>query len=82
MDFRDAQLALQRDVIAQGSADVAAAEANLKFAQEEQARYAGSPLRTASLPQTHKGDYVAAKHGLVGLTKVVGLETARPPASA
>ena len=25
---------------------------------------------------THKAAYVAAKHGLVGLTKVVGLETA------
>ena len=37
----DAQIALQHPIIAQGAADVAAAEANLKFAQEEQARYDG-----------------------------------------
>jgi membrane fusion protein, multidrug efflux system len=37
----DAQIALQQPVIAQGTADIAAAEANLKFAQEEQARYDG-----------------------------------------
>jgi len=37
----DAQIALQQPVIEQGTADVAAAEANLKFAQEEQARYDG-----------------------------------------
>jgi len=37
----DAQLALQQPVIEQGTADVAAADANLKFAQEEQARYDG-----------------------------------------
>src|SRR6202165_2527250 len=37
----DAQLALQQPMIEQGKADVAAAEANLKFAQEEQARYDG-----------------------------------------
>jgi membrane fusion protein (multidrug efflux system) len=37
----DAQLALQQPVIEQGIADVAAAEANAKFAQEEQARYDG-----------------------------------------
>ena len=35
----DAQIALQQSVIEQGSADVAAAEANLKFAQEDHARY-------------------------------------------
>jgi membrane fusion protein (multidrug efflux system) len=37
----DAQIALQQPVIDQSKADVAAAEANLKFAQEEQARYDG-----------------------------------------
>ncbi len=37
----DAQLALQQPIIEQGTADVDAAEANLKFAQEEQARYDG-----------------------------------------
>src|SRR2546429_4080953 len=37
----DAQMALQQPIIEQGTADVAAAEANLKFAQEEQARYEG-----------------------------------------
>ena len=37
----DAQIALQQPVIEQQTADVAAAEANLKFAQEEQARYDG-----------------------------------------
>jgi membrane fusion protein, multidrug efflux system len=37
----DAQLTLQQPIIEQGTADVAAAEANLKFAQEEQARYDG-----------------------------------------
>ena len=35
------RLALQQPIIEQGTADVAAAEANLKFAQEEQARYDG-----------------------------------------
>ncbi len=37
----DAQIALQAPVIEQGTADVAAAEANLQFAREEQARYDG-----------------------------------------
>jgi membrane fusion protein (multidrug efflux system) len=37
----DAQIALQQPIIEQGTADVAAAEANLQFAQEEQARYDG-----------------------------------------
>src|ERR1700694_3536039 len=37
----DAQITLQQPVIEQGTADVAAAEANLKFAQEEQQRYDG-----------------------------------------
>jgi membrane fusion protein (multidrug efflux system) len=37
----DAQIALQQPVIEQETADVAGAEANLQFAQEEQARYDG-----------------------------------------
>jgi membrane fusion protein (multidrug efflux system) len=37
----DAQIALQQPVIEQETADVAAAEANLEFAQQEQARYDG-----------------------------------------
>lgn len=37
----DAQIALQQPIIEQGTADVAAAEANLQFAGEEQARYDG-----------------------------------------
>jgi membrane fusion protein (multidrug efflux system) len=37
----NAQIALQQPVIAQQTADVAAAEAGLKFAQQEQARYDG-----------------------------------------
>jgi len=37
----DAQIALQQPIIEQGTADVAAAEANLQFAREEQARYDG-----------------------------------------
>jgi membrane fusion protein (multidrug efflux system) len=37
----DAQIALQQPVIAQETADVAGAEANLQFAQQEQARYDG-----------------------------------------
>jgi membrane fusion protein (multidrug efflux system) len=37
----DAQIVLQQPVIEQETADVAAAEANLKFAQEEQSRYDG-----------------------------------------
>jgi membrane fusion protein (multidrug efflux system) len=37
----DAQIELQQPVIAQGTADVAAAEATLQFAQQEQARYDG-----------------------------------------
>jgi membrane fusion protein (multidrug efflux system) len=35
----DAQIVLQQPVIEQGTADVAAADANLKFAEEERARY-------------------------------------------
>ncbi len=35
----DAQIALQQPIIEQSTADIAAAEANLKFAREEQARY-------------------------------------------
>jgi membrane fusion protein, multidrug efflux system len=37
----DAQIALQHPVIEQESADIAAADANLQFAREEQARYDG-----------------------------------------
>jgi membrane fusion protein (multidrug efflux system) len=37
----DAQITLQQPLIEQGTADVAAAEANLQFAQEEQVRYDG-----------------------------------------
>ncbi|MGY4198417.1 membrane fusion protein (multidrug efflux system) [Bradyrhizobium sp. USDA 4520] len=37
----DAQLELQQPIIDQSTADVTAAEANLKFAQEEQTRYDG-----------------------------------------
>ena len=37
----DAQISLQQPIIEQGTADVDATEANLKFAQEEQARYDG-----------------------------------------
>jgi membrane fusion protein (multidrug efflux system) len=37
----DAQIALQQPIIEQETADVAAAEANLQFAKEEQARYDG-----------------------------------------
>ena len=37
----DAQIALQQPLIEQGTADVAAAEANLQFAQQEQTRYDG-----------------------------------------
>lgn len=37
----DAQIALQQPIIEQETADVAAAEANLQFAREEQARYDG-----------------------------------------
>src|SRR6202012_1281832 len=37
----DAQIALQQPLIEQETADIAAAEANLQFAQEEQARYDG-----------------------------------------
>ncbi len=37
----DAQIALQQPVIAQEAANVAAAEANLQFAKQEQARYDG-----------------------------------------
>ena len=37
----DAQIALQHPVMEQESADIAAAEANLQFAQQEQARYDG-----------------------------------------
>jgi membrane fusion protein (multidrug efflux system) len=48
----DAQLALQQPMIEQGKADVAAAEANLKFAQEEQARYDGLMKTGSGTQQT------------------------------
>ena len=37
----EAQIALQQPIIEQGAADIAAADANLKFAREEQVRYDG-----------------------------------------
>ena len=43
----DAQIALQQPLIEQGTADIAAADANLKFAQEERARY-DDLMRTGS----------------------------------
>jgi membrane fusion protein (multidrug efflux system) len=57
----DAQIALQQPVIEQETADVAAAEANLQFAQQEQARYDGL-MKSGSGTIQHAQQTDAALH--------------------
>ena len=50
----DAQISLQQPIIEQETADVAAAEANLQFAQEEQSRYDGLDRKSTRLNSSHR----------------------------
>jgi membrane fusion protein, multidrug efflux system len=70
----DAQIALQQPLIEQGGADVAAAEANLKFAQEEQARYddlmksgSGTVQRAQQTDAALREKIAQLQHGKSGL---------------
>jgi membrane fusion protein (multidrug efflux system) len=70
----DAQIALQQPVIEQGTADVAAAEANLKFAQEEQTRYddlmksgSGTIQRAQQTDAALREKFAQLQHGKSGL---------------
>jgi len=89
----DAQIALQQPIIEQESADVAAAEANLKFAQEEQARYdglmktgSGTIQRAQQTDATLREKIAQLQHGKSGLLaaqkKVDVLTTERAKAAA
>jgi len=89
----DAQIALQQPIIEQESADVAAAEANLKFAQEEQARYdglmktgAGTIQRAQQTDAALREKIAQLQHGKSGLLaaqkKVDVLTTERAKAAA
>src|SRR5712675_3469723 len=89
----DAQIALQQPIIEQETADVAAAEANLQFAQEEQARYDGL-MKTGSgtIQRAQQSDaalrekIAQLQHGKSGLLaaqkKVDVLTTERAKAAA
>jgi membrane fusion protein (multidrug efflux system) len=89
----DAQIALQHPVMEQESADIAAAEANLQFAQQEQARYDGL-MKTGSgtLQRAQQSDaalrekIAQLQHGKSGLLaaqrKVDVLTTERAKAMA
>jgi membrane fusion protein (multidrug efflux system) len=70
----DAQIALQQPLIEQETADVAAAEANLKFASEEQARYddlmksgAGTVQRAQQTDAALREKIAMLQHGKSGL---------------
>ena len=70
----DAQIALQQPLIEQGGADVAAAEANLKFAQEERARYddlmksgSGTVQRAQQTDAALREKIAQLQHGKSGL---------------
>jgi len=89
----DAQIALQQPIIEQESADVAAAEANLKFAQEEQARYdglmktgSGTIQRAQQTDAALREKIAQLQHGKSGLLaaqkKVDVLTTERAKAAA
>jgi membrane fusion protein, multidrug efflux system len=89
----DAQLALQQPVIEQNDADVTAAEANLKFAQEEQARYdglmktgSGTIQRAQQTDAALRSSTAQLQHSRSGLTaarrKVDVLSTQRAQAAA
>ena len=89
----DAQIALQQPVIEQGTADVAAADANLKFAQEERARYddlmktgSGTIQRAQQTDAALREKIAQLQHGKSGLLaaqrKVEVLTTERAKAVA
>jgi membrane fusion protein (multidrug efflux system) len=89
----DAQIALQQPVIEQGTADVAAADANLKFAQEERARYddlmktgSGTIQRAQQTDAALREKIAQLQHGKSGLLaaqrKVEVLTTDRAKAMA
>jgi membrane fusion protein, multidrug efflux system len=70
----DAQIALQQPVIEQETADVAAAEANLQFAQEERARYddlmksgSGTIQRAQQTDAARREKIAQLQHGKSGL---------------
>jgi len=89
----DAQLELQQPIIEQSTADVAAADANLKFAQEERARYddlmkSGSGTiqraqQTDAALRANNAQLQHAKSGLVAAQRKVDvLTTQRAQATA
>jgi membrane fusion protein (multidrug efflux system) len=89
----DAQIALQQPVIAQETADIAGAEANLQFAQEEQARSeglmktgAGTIQRAQQTDAALREKVALLQHGRSGLLaaerKVEVLNTERAKAVA
>jgi membrane fusion protein (multidrug efflux system) len=70
----DAQIALQQPVIEQETADVAAAEANLQFAQEERSRYddlmksgSGTIQRAQQTDAARREKIAQLQHGKSGL---------------
>ncbi|MDF0493532.1 HlyD family secretion protein [Bradyrhizobium yuanmingense] len=89
----DAQLELQQPIIEQSTADVAAAEANLKFAQEERARYddlmksgSGTIQRAQQTDAALRASSAQLQHAKSGLVaaqrKVDVLTTQRAQATA
>ena len=89
----DAQISLQAPIIEQGTADVAGAEANLQFAQEEQARYddlmksgSGTIQRAQQTDAALREKVAQLQHGKSGLLaaqrKVDVLTTERAKAVA
>ncbi|WP_439401604.1 HlyD family secretion protein [Bradyrhizobium sp. DASA03068] len=89
----DAQLELQQPIIAQSTADVAAADANLKFAQEERARYddlmksgSGTIQRAQQTDAALRASSAQLQHAKSGLVaaqrKVDVLTTQRAQAAA
>jgi membrane fusion protein (multidrug efflux system) len=89
----DAQLELQQPVIEQSTADVTAADANLKFAQEERARYddlmksgSGTIQRAQQTDATLRASNAQLQHAKFGLVaarrKVDVLTTQRAQATA
>ena len=89
----DAQLELQQPIIEQSTADVAAADANLKFAQEERARYddlmksgSGTIQRAQQTDAALRASSAQLQHAKSGLVaaqrKVDVLTTQRAQATA
>jgi membrane fusion protein, multidrug efflux system len=89
----DAQIELQRPLIAQQSAEVDAAEANLKFAEQERARYddlmksgSGTVQRAQQTDAALRAQNAQLEQGRAGLTaankKIEVLQTQRAQAMA